>query len=352
MARFTAPPLHDFPDRAHRHLLENPDNLREFLQRAVPQVAAGLDFGRVRLLRRDQRLPDRRQTENDLLFEIPFCHAEPEGPATTLVDILVEHQSDPDPAMPLRTLLTATLHWTEQWRAWGAFHEPRQPLRLSPVVPIVFHTGDDAWLSYRTLADLVVVPEALQAHVPSWKPLFWQLFRQPPETLRQASGEWLRTMALVRAKDLPLEEYERLYAEVARSLEPLGLRDRMRWHELMDFLLAWTHYQRKNAEEITRLHAIAADSYQNIALREEVTTMSQAVQQTWAEWAKTHYTAEGEVRGELRANRKTLRLLLERRFSPLPAALVERIEACDDLRRLEDSIARVLDIQSPDELPL
>jgi hypothetical protein len=110
MASFTQPPIHDFPDRAHRHLLENPDNLREFLQQAVPPIAANLDFGHVRLLRRDQRLPDWRETENDLLFEIPFRHPDPQGAATTLVNILVEHQSQPDPAMPLRTLLAAALH--------------------------------------------------------------------------------------------------------------------------------------------------------------------------------------------------------------------------------------------------
>jgi hypothetical protein len=190
MASFSEPPIHDFPDRAHRHLLEHPHNLREFLQAVIPPVAAGLDFDHVRRLRRDQRLPDWRETENDLLFEIPFRHADPDGPATTLVSILVEHQSQPDPAMPLRTLLAATLHWTEQWRTWKERHEKRQPLRLSPVLAIVFHTGDEAWLSYHTLADLMAVPAELQAHVPSWKPLFWHLLQQPPEALRQASGEW------------------------------------------------------------------------------------------------------------------------------------------------------------------
>jgi hypothetical protein len=206
----------------------------------------------------------------------------------------------------------------------------------------------------------MVVPTEFQAHVPSWKPLFWQMGQQPPEMFRQASGEWLRTMALVRAKDLPLAEYERLYAEVARSLEPLGQRDKMRWHDLMDFLLAWAHYQRKDAAEIAQLHAIAAASYQNVALREEVTTMSQAVQQTWAEWAKEHYTAEGKAlgeaagaaRGKLESHRQILRRQLEQRFGPLPAALVERIEACDDLSRLEENLVQVLTIQSLDELPL
>jgi hypothetical protein len=92
--------------------------------------------------------------------------------------------------------------------------------------------------------------------------------------------------------------------------------------------------------------------------------MSQAVQQTWAEWAKEHYTAEGKALGEalgqargqiqskLEANRQILRRLLKRRFSPLPGALVARIEACDDLGRLEASVSQTLDIQSLDELSL
>ncbi len=92
MVQVSAPPPHDFPDRAHRHLLEHPHNLREFLQAAIPAVAAGLDFDH-RLLRRDQRLPDWRETENDLLFEIPFRHADLTGPATTLVNILADGTS-------------------------------------------------------------------------------------------------------------------------------------------------------------------------------------------------------------------------------------------------------------------
>ena len=133
MPAFTDTPLHDFPDRAHRHLLEHPHNLRELVQEAAPAPAAGLDFEHAHLVRRDLPLPDWRRSETDLLFEIPFQPAAAPPGQTTLVSVLVEHQSQPDPAMPLRTLLYGTLHWHQQWLAWERGHPPRQPLRLSPL---------------------------------------------------------------------------------------------------------------------------------------------------------------------------------------------------------------------------
>ncbi len=66
------PPPHDFPDRAHRRLLEHPANLRELVEQVAPGMAPGLAFEQTRQLRRDRLLPDWRRSENDLLFEIPF----------------------------------------------------------------------------------------------------------------------------------------------------------------------------------------------------------------------------------------------------------------------------------------
>jgi hypothetical protein len=80
--------------------------------------------------------------------------------------------------------------------------------------------------------------------------------------------------------------------------------------------------------------------------------MSQQVEQTWDEWAKTHYTAEGEKTGELRAERRVLRAMLEDRFGALPEALVQRIEATEDLQQLEACCRQVVRIQSLDELQL
>ncbi len=293
---------------------------------------------------------------------------DPANAPAVLVSILVAHQSKADPAMPLRTLLEATLHWTAQWRAWQEHHTKRAPLRLSPLLAIVFHTGDEAWKSHRRLADLIDAPQELQANVPSWEPLFWQVNRQPPDVLLQASGAWLRTLAVVRLADAPAAEFASVYEQVARSLEPLAGQDKMRWEDLMGFLLGWGQYRRRDMAEIVQLHAIAAASYQNIALREEIRTMSQRVQETWVDWAKAHYTAEGialgeargealgeargEARGLLRARREDLRLFLEDRFGPLPEDLIQRIEANENLASLHNALRQALHIQSLDELSL
>jgi hypothetical protein len=56
MPLFDDPPLHDFPDRAIRYLLETPANLRELLLEVVPDIAPFLDYSRLVELRRREEI--------------------------------------------------------------------------------------------------------------------------------------------------------------------------------------------------------------------------------------------------------------------------------------------------------
>ena len=80
--------------------------------------------------------------------------------------------------------------------------------------------------------------------------------------------------------------------------------------------------------------------------------MSRSVAETWGEWASRHYTAEGERRGQLRAHRENLQYFLEMRFGPLPEVLRQRIEACEDVDRLQACLYQVLQMKSLEELQL
>jgi hypothetical protein len=80
--------------------------------------------------------------------------------------------------------------------------------------------------------------------------------------------------------------------------------------------------------------------------------MSQTAHQTWVDWAKAHYTAEGEARGALRNCRENLRILLEERFGELPEDLLRCLETNDDLAALQDALRRTVHVQSLDELQL
>src|SRR6187397_1069285 len=112
MSFFDDPPLHDFPDRAIRRLLEHPHNLRDLITAVVPDLAAHFDFERVEVLPTRFLLDDWRRRESDLLFRIPYA-ADTSAAADepVLGCVLIEHQSEPDPRMPLRTLLYVVLYW-------------------------------------------------------------------------------------------------------------------------------------------------------------------------------------------------------------------------------------------------
>src|SRR5438477_9257086 len=141
--------LHSFPDRAIRRSLEYPDHLRvvvqfrgaggppacaggppaprkqancttihlrSFLRQAIPQITDRLVCEQAKRLDREFPTDDWRRRESDLLFEIPF--RADDGLRLTLVCVLIEHQSEPDPLMPLRTLLYALFFWERQWKEW------------------------------------------------------------------------------------------------------------------------------------------------------------------------------------------------------------------------------------------
>jgi len=65
-------PLRDVADRAIRQSLQQPDNLRDFLHQAVPELAEGLVCEQAHLVNREFPLDDWRGRESNLLFEIPY----------------------------------------------------------------------------------------------------------------------------------------------------------------------------------------------------------------------------------------------------------------------------------------
>jgi hypothetical protein len=129
----------DLPDRIFRQSLRRPANLGDFLHLVVPQLADGFDCDRARLLDREFLTEDWRRREADLPFEVPYRTAEGEEPA--LVCVLIEHQSDTDPLMPLRLLSYVVWYWDRQLQAWTGSDRPRPPFRLHPVLPVVLYSG-------------------------------------------------------------------------------------------------------------------------------------------------------------------------------------------------------------------
>jgi hypothetical protein len=346
--------LHDFPDRAIRRLLENPRNLREVVADLLPDLADRFDFAHVEPVRRDFLLEDWRRRESDLFFRLPFRTDVGELPS--LVCVLIEHQSAPDPVMPLRILTYAVLYWDREWKSWNDAHKQGQPLRLTPVIPIVFHTGSRRWETNRDFTGLMACPDPLRQFVPHWPILFWDLAERSVKQLLDSTGDWLRALAVVRAEREEKGTFATIYGEVLAKLELLAARENVRWHDLMEFVLSWA-FRRRPKDETEELKTIAAASHKDRQRKKEIRVMSTALGQTWEQWAlevaerrRAEGKAEGKVEGEIEARREDLLFLLKEKFGKLPASAVRKINTTSDSELLKAWIRQVVHIDSLDEL--
>ncbi len=301
MPFFDRPPVHDFPDRAFRDALEQIANLRDVLVEAVPDIASHLVFEQARYIKPAFLLEDWRGRESDLLCLIPYRLSDTTE-EMVLICILLEHQSRPDPLMPLRVLLYAVLFWEQQWKEYERHHEEGATLRLTPVLPIVFHTGSREWSSNRSLADLFEGPDALRAYAPKWPLVFWDLAARTPEQLLASDGPFAQFLAIVRAEQSDAERFQQIFAQLAEQLEPLAGQDKMRWRDLLFLMLSWV-LQRRPEEERDALSRTLAEKQHDLALREEVQTVSETTKKTWAQVMEEQITTR--VKAQLEERYKT-----------------------------------------------
>ncbi len=292
---------------------------------------------------REFPLDDWRNREADLPFEVPYRTEE--GERLALVCVLIEHQSDTDPLMPLRSLYFAVGYWDRQWRTWAALPRPRPPLRLSPVLPIVLYTGPTPWGSNRTMADLLTEPQAFHVFAPVWEPLFWNLAERTPHELLNSGAAWLEMLSVVRAEHAEAAEFRAVFTEATQRLASLQGRDEVRWHDFMRIVLTYASWRRPLAE---REPLVETALRINPTRQAEVQQMTQTIAEAWIEEGR----ARGRAEGELLAYRDSLRRFLSLQFHPVPGAILQRIETCIDVERLKTAIDRVPQMKSLDEFAL
>lgn len=347
-----ATPLHDFPDRVLRSLLENWCNLRDLVERAAPLQASRLAFERAVLQDRSFLLPDLRSRGLDLLFKVPCRDA---AEQEWLICLLIEHQSQPDPRIALRVLLYATLYWEREWRTWENQHDYGAPLQLTPILPIVFHTGPATWQANRSLADMMAFPPDVAIPTPSWDLIFWEVAAESAEDLCESRREFIAAMALIRAEREDGDSYRRIYAEVLKRIEPLCQSDRHRWKELLGFVLEWS-LRRRPRNERPEFRAIAVDRHRDAERKREVQEMNATLEvgmdKEIFDRGVAQGVAQGVARGEIQARRADVMLLLEDRFGPIPSELRRQIDAIEDPTRLAAVLRQIIRIRSLTELQL
>jgi hypothetical protein len=332
--RPTANPPRDFIDRLMRSLLSRRENFADFVRVARPRLAPGLDLDQARPAAREFLLDDWRRREADLLFEVPYRWVERQ--TEVLVWILLEHQSDTDTLVPLRTLLETVMAWSRQWQAWQERPPPRGSLRLRPVVPIVLYTANLPWGSNETIRDLVDAPPELMEFVPDWGPFFWNLSERPAEEYL-AAGPMMQVLAVMRAGEEAPPVFQDVYRRASSNLASLAASEVVRWQELIQGLLSYGLRRRPPPERET-LVGIVRET--NGPRQNEVTTMAQTIAEDLME------------QGGARALRGALRELLELKYGTLPESVLQRVEACTDVQRLRRAVVKTATLEKLEDLEL
>ena len=132
------------------------------------------------------------------------------------------------------------------------------------------------------------------------------------------------------ARRTRLPVFEETLRQVVSVLETLADEDRLRWLELLSNIDALVYHDRQPDEHET-LRQTVGDSVRNDRHRQEVYDMSK----TMAEYLKEEGRQEGRQEGEVLARQNYLLRLLRHKFGKLPAAVVRRIKATEQLELLD-----------------
>ena len=153
-----APAVHT-NDGFFKAVFSQPKHATAFFKSHLPhEIVARIDWPSLIVLPGSFVKSSLQQMHSDLLFSVRI------GERETLLYLLFEHQSSPDPAMPLRLLGYLTEILTRHHKAHG--------FPLPPVLPMVLHQGPDTWNISTAFEDLFELPEEISASLLPFLPKF------------------------------------------------------------------------------------------------------------------------------------------------------------------------------------
>lgn len=182
-------------DGFFKAVFSQPEHATAFFKSHLPPaLVPSIDWTTLTVLQGSFVKASLQQVHSDLLFSVLI------GERETLLYLLFEHQSSPDPCMPLRLLGYVTEILTQ--------HQKSRGFPLPPVLPLVLHQGPSTWNVSTAFEDLFELPEevadALLPFLPRFQHLLLDLTRFDP-----ATGETdtrmqvvLQLMKLARQKEL------------------------------------------------------------------------------------------------------------------------------------------------------
>ena len=313
-------PIHQPHDKLFKASFSDPVNAAAFLRWEVPPALSGkIAWEQLRVEPGSFVDSHYRHTESDLLFSAKLAGCD------SLLYLLFEHQTTPDPALALRLLR----YMVRIWEAW--FKQHPAPARLPVILPIVLAQNAEVWELSPRFASLLDVPagceEALAPFVPDFTFRLIQLAALPFEAIRgtPAGIMTLRVMKAERVAQLLADPVwdEALLLQVPRATFELLLRYLLRADIDKDA------FDRK-------LNAITQPELQNNAMSLAEQLRQEGLQKGLQK-GRQEGIQEGIQEGRQEGIQEGILEALEIRFAQVPAGLREAVAAIHDpahLRRL------------------
>ncbi len=311
--------MHTAHDRLFRYVFSEPEHARGLLAELVPSaVRDRIDWSTLRHLPGTFVAPELDQRHADVLFQVEIAGR----PA--LLYVLLEHQSKPDPLMPLRVLGYAVRVMEQHLRKQPG------PKRVPLVLPIVVHHGARGWTEARTFAEVLDAPAELLAslgpYLPSFELLIDDLAAIPEAELRRRQMTSLGTLTLLALQRLRgtsdvIAELRRLLDLAEKVLD--APRGTDAFAAVLSYILEVTNVARPELRELVR----------QLGPRGEEAIMSTA------DVIRAEGRAEGRVEGQAVERAEAVLRVLRVRGLAVSDEQRGRALACTDL----EILARWLD---------
>ncbi|SEE21786.1 Rpn family recombination-promoting nuclease/putative transposase [Ruania alba] len=328
-------------DAMFRAVVGVPANAASVLASALPaKITGGLDLDGLRLEPGSFVDEEMRQRHTDLLFSTRL-NRDP-----TLVYVLVEHQSSPDPLMALRVLEYVTRIWWRHLDAGDESDDPHKPRprpgatarTLPPVLPVVVYQGRRRWNTPTAMDGLYddASEQALGSFLPRHQFVLQDLTGVEVEELLAAPLTPAARLALAMLRFAPRQEH---LAQVLERFTPDVLDlVRTRADQMFTIIMEYA-YQVSDTPPAQVRHY-----FEDLGPDAQEAYMSNTLERGRAEGV-----AEGVAKGVAKGVAGTLTRLLVRRFGPLTSEQTARIESATP-DQLDAWVDRVIDATSIDDV--
>lgn len=146
-------------DGFFKAIFSQPEHATAFFKSHLPaEVTEKIEWSTLVVLPGSFIKSSLQQVHTDLLFSVRI------GARETLLYLLFEHQSSPDPTMPLRLLGYLTEIFNQHYQNHG--------FPLPPVLPFVFHQGPESWNISTAFEDLFKLPPEVSSSLLPFLPKF------------------------------------------------------------------------------------------------------------------------------------------------------------------------------------